>query len=140
MKLGITGQRKYENILKIKDVLEEYKLNYGKDLFIIVGGCIGADAIAANIATSMMIHVHTVLPYDMSKVDPYWETFCSSYEKMPEGTTYKDRNVKIVTLSEELVAFVSEPEFIHGEITRSGTWQTVRLAKRKKIKSIIIGE
>jgi hypothetical protein len=131
--VGITGAREYP-IEVVEKYIYIYKLNFGKELRLITGACIGVDSYAAQIGCSHMIDVHTIVPDDTSRVDANWEVYCTSHEIMPKGSTYKDRNQKIVSLSEELIAFPRYPELLDGETTRSGTWQTVRMARKKKIQ------
>jgi hypothetical protein len=97
---------------------------------IVTGACIGVDAFVARAAKAMSYRVHTVVPADRSRVDPEWRDHCDTFEEMPTGTTYRDRNVRLVELADDEVrAIVAHAE---GDITsrRSGTWQTIRLARK----------
>ena len=51
---------------------------------------------------------------------------------MPPGTTYKDRNEAIVNRVDELYYCADYPEEDRRS-RRSGTWQTVRLARGRGI-------
>jgi hypothetical protein len=94
---------------------------------VITGACVGVDAYVARAARARGLYVHTVVPWDQSRVDPEWERYCDSATHMAEGTSYKDRNQTIVDLSTELVGVPAYGEG-HGKSRRSGTWQTIRLA------------
>jgi len=95
---------------------------------VVTGACIGVDAEVAYLAYGTY-HVHTVVPADRSRVDPQWRDYCDTFEEMPVGTTYRDRNQRIVDLSTRLIGIAQAPEDdIHSR--RSGTWQTIRMARR----------
>jgi hypothetical protein len=87
------------------------------------------DALAARIAHGGRRRVHTIVPADRSRVDPYWRDHCDTFEEMPSGTDYRARNERIVELSDRLVALPEYPEDDHWS-RRSGTWMTVRIARR----------
>lgn len=118
----------------------------------ITGGCIGGDAF---IGRWLFDHhpeaEHLVLlPYDRSRVDYWWEkvpgiepvrltTVGGLYKDprgatvkivfMPHGSTYKDRNAKLVRRGTAVCAFPAFPED-HPASARSGSWQTARMARR----------
>lgn len=99
----------------------------------VTGGCKGFDAyIGKLMALKFPGKKHVVVvPANRSQVDPWWEKFDHCFItviEMPEGSTYKKRNQKIVELSGHLFYCADYPE-AHGKSTRSGTWQTFRLAK-----------
>ena len=71
--------------------------------------------------------VHVVVPADRSKVDPDWRLYCTSYELMPEGTTYRQRDERMVLLGTRLIGIANRPEK-HGASIYSGAWMTVRIA------------
>jgi predicted Rossmann-fold nucleotide-binding protein len=102
------------------------------DAKVVTGGCIGADALVAEFAHMAGIPVHTILPWDRSRVDPEWGQWATTYEEMPKGTTYRDRNLMIVEKSQALIAFAKHPED-DPRSTRSGTWMTVRLARLRNL-------
>lgn len=103
------------------------------------GVCVGVDSFAGQWLWRFVLHGRhrVIVPADRSRVDWWWTHRAireaegdSGVEviEMPSGTTYRDRNVRIVEYSDRLLAF---PE--HGEddprSARSGTWQTIRLAE-----------
>jgi hypothetical protein len=102
------------------------------DAQIVTGACVGVDALVARYATSLGMAVHAVVPSDRSRVDPEWLRYCTTYEEMAPGTTYRDRNERIVALTtSDLFAVPEHPEG-DPRSRRSGTWQTVRMARRAR--------
>jgi hypothetical protein len=93
----------------------------------ITGGCIGGDALLARLLYGRGWMVHVVIPADRSKVDSEWRQFCSSYELMLEGTTYRQRDERMVDLGTRCIGICNRPEK-HGASIYSGTWMTVRIA------------
>src|SRR5262249_19060923 len=71
-----------------------------------------------------------VVPADRSRVDPWWEG-CPEVTviEMPEGTTYRDRNAALVARSAAVFGLPAYPED-DPRSRRSGTWQTIRMARR----------
>jgi hypothetical protein len=93
------------------------------------GSCIGADAHFHEIVDEnypkVEVHVHP--PEDASKrawVDG---------DVIHEPKSYLERNQDIVDASEALIATPRGPEML-----RSGTWSTVRRARRKRIPIYIV--
>ena len=100
------------------------------DATVVTGACVGVDALFARCAKRVGLKVHTVVPADRSRVDPQWFDWCDSFEEMPEGTDYRARNERVVALiTAALMGFPSQAED-HPGMRRSGTWMTIRLAKR----------
>ena len=93
----------------------------------ITGGCIGGDAVLARLLYGLGRMVHVVLPFDRSKVDPEWQLYCTSFEEMPEGTTYRQRDERMVELGTRCIGICNRPEK-HGASIYSGAWMTVRIA------------
>lgn len=107
---------------------------------ILTGACIGVDTITAMLAYDMGFEVGTIVPADKSRIDPDYALHCTWFELMPPGTTYMDRNLKLVTHplypADALLAF---PDFLN-ETQRSGTWSTVRRARDiAKIPVLVTG-
>jgi len=100
----------------------------------ITGGCIGGDAFIG-----LWLHDHrpdarhvVIVPYDQSRVDPWWlGTDGANLEliRMPEDTTYADRNYQLVQRATMVCGFPAYPER-HRLSARSGTWQTLRMSRR----------
>lgn len=72
-----------------------------------------------------------VVPADRSRVDYWWGPGDPSVTvlDMPEGTSYADRNAQLVMWGTAVCGFPAYPE---GDLRsrRSGTWQTIRMARR----------
>lgn len=92
------------------------------------GDCIGADAEANDIARALgyIIIIH---PPENEK----YRAFCVA-EESRKKKGYLDRNHDIVDESDLLVATPAASK----EKLRSGTWATIRYAKKKKKEVIII--
>jgi len=104
------------------------------------GGCVGVDAqVGFNLWSAWPDALHrVVVPDDHSRVEAWWASrgvleagpnVVVELEQMPPGSSYRDRNRRIVGHSDVLVAFPAWPED-DPRSARSGTWQTVRLARR----------
>jgi hypothetical protein len=108
-----------------------------QDATYVVGCCIGIDALVARVVMQLGRRVHAVVPWDRSKVDAEWRLYCTTFEEMPEPRRwidrYKERNARIVALGKNgLIGFPRWPEE-DGRSMRSGTWQTIRIARRAGI-------
>lgn len=105
---------------------------------IVQGGCDGIDQVVGRTAhainqrwRSRALHVHTVLPADHRLVAPDFQMWSDTYEQMPEGTSYLDRDQVVVNLAtNKLYGYPLRPE---NEQPRSGTWATIRRAKRRDL-------
>lgn len=102
---------------------------------IVTGACEGIDAIFGECLAELLPHqAHTVVvPADRSRVVWWWSTPTVQFRnvlmvEMKPGTSYMDRNDVLVGLSDEMLAFSNGPEKV-----RSGTWATVRRARKKGI-------
>jgi hypothetical protein len=103
---------------------------------LVTGACIGGDRRIGVWLQMNYAHVpHLILvPADRSRVFDWWSEFITdgasniTVRQMPAGSTYADRNRAIVENSTLLVGFP-----LHGEgdsrSARSGTWQTIRMAR-----------
>lgn len=98
----------------------------------ITGGAVGGDAfIGRHLHEQYRDGWHTVIvPADRSRVDPWWES-CRGVEvlEMLPGTTYADRNALLVELGTMVCGLPAYPED-DPRSKRSGTWQTIRMARR----------
>jgi hypothetical protein len=122
---GFTGSRELVNpemILRVLKTLEPESL-------VVTGGCVGVDAFIAEHAHSLGHHVITILPADRKLVDPNWSKYADWYEDVPR--TYEQRNERIVEICAKLFGFPLHPE-ADPRSNRSGTWQTIRKAKRSR--------
>lgn len=97
---------------------------------IVTGGCYGGDAVIAAAAKARGFRVHTVLPAVMAQVDGRWKEHCTTWEQTAmTAEPYRTRNERIVALADRLVAFPERAED-DPRSRRSGTWMTVRIARR----------
>lgn len=102
---------------------------------LVVGACLGLDAYVARAALvyGSGLRVHAVVSADIRTVDwidPDWRTWCQTAEQMPEGTTNRDRNLRL--LHSRISVLLAWPLYVEADprSQRSGTWQTIRLARR----------
>jgi hypothetical protein len=106
----------------------------------VTGACRGVDAFAGeNLARLHPEARHTVLvPANRRFVDYWWLRLPAALLAnvdvldMPDGTSYAYRNAEIVRRSQRLIAVPVAGEDDPGQ-RRSGTWQTVRMGRRKGI-------
>lgn len=99
----------------------------------VTGACVGGDAFIGRWLRkhrSGAEHV-VIVPADHSRVDPWWEQAgCPPVTviEMPEGTTYADRNARLVAEADAVFAF---PAYLEGDrrSARSGSWQAIRMSR-----------
>ncbi len=92
------------------------------------GDCIGADTDFHNICSSLKIKI-VIHPPDNDSM----RSFCKSDIILPQKK-YLARNHDIIDETDMLIAFPATKE----EILRSGTWSTIRYARKKNKKIFII--
>ena len=128
MKVGFTGTRTGLNSKQKSDIINFIKNNDIKEVH--HGGCIGADKEFNDICISfgIKIIVHLGTSNNTTVINNTYNNITILQPK-----PYLDRNKDIVDSSDLLIAC----PFSNQEIIRSGTWSTVRYA-RKKNKNIII--
>jgi predicted Rossmann fold nucleotide-binding protein DprA/Smf involved in DNA uptake len=95
---------------------------------VVQGGAIGIDHEAARIAHGLGLGVWTIYPANKSQVSTTTRIRSTHVEEMPLGTSYRKRNERVVALSSWLIAVPGEPD--NGMNRGSGTWMTVRIARR----------
>lgn len=126
MKLGFTGTQIGMTDLQldaVRDILREKSGEFHH------GDCIGADAQAHEAAESAGFAIHIHPPVNPSK-----RAFKVAHiSRMKPKLPYLDRNKNIVLATESLLAAPGEME----EQLRSGTWSTIRFAK-KHMRPILI--
>lgn len=93
------------------------------------GDCIGADAAMHIIARDYLNKVVVIHP----PTDDAKRAFCK-WDILLGAKPYLDRNHDIVDRSEVMIACPGE----HNEVLRSGTWATIRYARKLKKPIIII--
>ena len=91
------------------------------------GDCVGADALghqyASEVGYSIIIH-----PPNKSRL----RAFCQSHNILPEQE-YRERNQAMVNGCDLLLALPNR----NKEVNRSGTWMTVRMARRANLPIVI---
>lgn len=101
----------------------------------VTGACQGGDAwLGAWLLASLPRAEHViVIPWNRSQVDRWWSAPAFRMTRvtlidMPRYTSYKDRNQRLVDLADRVLGF---PAFGEGDprSRRSGTWQTIRMAR-----------
>ena len=130
MKIGFTGTQNgmtEKQKGKVKDYITKMKLSNNVTQAH-HGDCIGADHHFHDICVSKRINIYIHPPKNPNK-----RAFCQSNNFFPEKE-YLDRNKDIVDSVDILIATPKEYE----EELRSGTWATVRYARKQKKKIIIV--
>jgi hypothetical protein len=101
----------------------------------VTGACVGGDAFIGRTLHDMFPakrHV-VIVPANRSRVAVWWHDAPTvQVIEMPPGTSFRDRNVQIVDRSALLVGIPARHEFA-VESRRSGSWQTIRLARRQHL-------
>lgn len=126
MIVGFTGTRHTlvsEQRLALQKLLEKLEVTELHH-----GDCVGADAVAHTVAKNLLIPVVLHPP-----LDPKMRSFCSGAIRVMPLRNFIKRNQVIVDTCELLVACV-----VGAEIVRSGTWSTVRYARRRSKPVAII--
>lgn len=126
MKIGFTGTQRGMSSRQ-KDVLRSL-LNVAEKSELHHGDCIGADATAHDMAVGMGLDTEIHPPTNNSR-----RAFKKAARTNPPFA-YLDRNKNIVRSTVMLIATPGEAE----EQLRSGTWATVRFARKLKRRVIII--
>jgi predicted Rossmann fold nucleotide-binding protein DprA/Smf involved in DNA uptake len=130
VRIAITGTRNVDLAMpkRIAEALEAYDPSEDQ---IITGAAIGVDAIAAREASNMGFDVTTIVPSERGQVEPSWRTWADrAIELPPSREPYRDRNEMMVGMADRVLAFVEYPEQ-HPRSKRSGTWMTIRIARRQ---------
>lgn len=122
--IGFTGTQKGMTVFQFDAVCTEIK-SYVEQYDEVVchhGDCIGADNQFHAIATHFGAKTHIHPPIDESK-----RAFADG-DVIEEPKKYDKRNYDIVNASDVMLATPKQA----NEIRRSGTWMTVRYAKKQK--------
>lgn len=141
MIIGFTASRDLKGVdpRRMSDPLSQIEIDYPDVKRFVYGGARGGDAAIAIWLTNFgpkALH-HVIIPADRSQVAEWWKYDNAAepwpiIEYMSDGTTYKQRNQKIVNTVDRLIGFPEYPEE-HPRSLRSGTWQTIRMAKKALI-------
>lgn len=130
MKLGFTGTRETINLFQMQSLralVRELQPNEGHH-----GLCTGGDEAFHDICMELKVPIIGHPPKNTSRVMPRfkWEQCATLHEPLD----YILRNRQIVLACAMLIA----TPLTELEITRSGTWTTVRLARRLGLRRYII--
>jgi predicted Rossmann fold nucleotide-binding protein DprA/Smf involved in DNA uptake len=126
--VGISGTRtpSLDQIKAIRQAILELPTDYK----LVSGGCQGIDTEAVIAARDFHREIHSVIPADQRRVTQGAIDLSTSVEYMPPNSSMRDRNTRVVALSDWLIAVPENPS--NGIDRGSGTWMTVRIAKRAK--------
>ena len=130
--IGFTGTQDFGKVSDRRvDKLWEYLKLLKEKGFVYFhhGDCIGADNVAATQANRLKFKIIMHPPINISK-----RAFNAYYVEEKDPREYIDRNHDIVDCSEILIGMPKNPKV---EELRSGTWATIRYA-RKMGKSVVI--
>jgi len=96
--------------------------------WLVVGGAEGVDTAVARIGKALGHHIHLVIPaaYWCLESADYAETTEYARRGSSAAHSYKLRDERMVELGDSLIAF--PPTAV--EEVRSGTWMTIRIARR----------
>jgi hypothetical protein len=128
--LAITGSRKSDNFTNIQMQHLRNQLTTLRTQFDTFrhGDAIGADAIGHNIAVELGYNIIIHPP-----IDPKYRAFCQS-DNIETPADYIKRDHDFIDRSTLLLAVPNG----NKEILRSGTWATVRYARKKRIEIRIL--
>jgi len=135
--LGGTGTRKvHDDLRNATKMWIKERMEFIHPTGVVTGGCTGFDALMGEYCALRwedLVHV-VVVPADQKAVDPWWTKPTLSHVditvvQMPEGSTYRDRNIEIIRRSHTMLGQPERPE-ADEKSRRSGTWQTIRLARK----------
>ena len=76
----------------------------------------------------------SIVPANRKYVDEAYKSQSTHFAYMPEDTDYKERNQLIVSMSNMLLGI---PTYDEEDAPRSGSWQTIRMARQKGITTLI---
>lgn len=149
--VGFTGTRRVTSERGVQLLETERDYLEGFNHFV-TGGAVGWDAIAGVwcfLTFTEAVH-RVILPSNTSQVDPWWmaTAIAPQTEKAllegrliidtpADGKTrsYRHRNEKIVGQADSIF-YVAEYDELDPHSKRSGTWMTVRIARREGIEDI----
>jgi hypothetical protein len=99
----------------------------------VTGACTGGDAFIGRwLQANRPGAEHVVIvPANRRRVDPWWTAVTGPVTviEMPPGSTYADRNRRLVDEGTCLFGFPAHPEDDYRS-RRSGTWQAIRMAMK----------
>lgn len=127
MRVGVTGTRDGPTPWQ-RDLLCWLLTQY-PDVTLLHGDCVGTDALAHDAAEALGLPIEIFPPVDASR-----RAFKKALIVHPPKP-YRERNRDIVNSSDLLLAVVPGPE---SQFPRSGTWMTVRMARKVGLVHVII--
>lgn len=128
MNIGFTGTRKgmtSEQEAVVDSLLFYFNGRYG-DVTLLEGDCTGADDQAYRLARNRGIRIETFPPTDKRYACNH------KADVVHSAQPYLVRNASIVKACDVLIAAPGE----FAERLRSGTWSTIRLAKKKPVYTV----
>lgn len=128
MQIGFTGSRKGMTSKQMNSVRLHLKSIRKKVEGFRHGDCIGADEQAHRIARGLQIPI-TIHPPD----DDSNRAFCQDADRVLKTKPYIERNQDIVDRCDILLAAPNTDE----EVLRSGTWATIRYARKENRRTFI---
>lgn len=134
-KVGVTGSRYHIPDQQHAELKSRLWMLHGGcgprvDPWLLHGDCSGADSLAHDIAKAMGYFIHVYPP----KIDTF-RAFKVGFDLIEKPDAYYARNRAIAEECDVLVAVPKKPE---SQDLRSGTWQTVRMARQLGKKVYII--
>ena len=132
IKIGFTGTKKGVT----RDQHERFKLTLSKYNGVLHhGDCIGADDEAHSLALFLKMPIVIHPPNNCKSRAFCGLQFPNKMVTMVDPKPYLNRNHDIVDACDILIATPKQ----HEEVLRSGTWATIRYARKTGKKIIIIG-
>jgi hypothetical protein len=131
--VGFTGTRKGmspEQHRAVRKALQDIRAkNFHADMWAHHGECVGSDEQFHRVALEegFQVHVH---PPKSNK----WRAFTVDFSRMDLPDDYQKRDKAIVAESHEIIA---TPRGSEESYPYSGTWLTIRIARRMKVPYVI---
>lgn len=129
--MGVSGTRHHDKITISQRRAMEWLMDTGPTR-LNHGDCEGVDEMFHLVARSRKIPIHIFPPTIQT-----YRAFCQGAEKVYPPDPYLARNEAIVAGSDVLVAVPEGPE---KDYPRSGTWATVRRARKAGIPIYVIDD
>jgi hypothetical protein len=99
----------------------------------VTGGCVGGDHFVGETLVQIFPHLEhaVIVPAKRTLVHDWWTAYGALVKviEMPPGTSYRQRDLRLVEKCERLIGYPMYPEADHRS-TRSGSWMTIRMARR----------
>lgn len=134
MRYGFTGTRRLEpeHYEQINTVLG----SLADATEFTTGGALGVDGYVVHAVEELFpwVRQRIIFPADFKAVDREIYDWANSggaeLIQMPPGSSYRDRNARILDYSEVLISFPLKEAALEK---RSGTWMTIRMAQKRDI-------